>query len=338
MPCAVCFPVSGTEERVMREDLLNELTAEYEAQRARNDREENARRDKIRRDFPDIEKRLLEREGLVFGTIRNILDGNAGAENLTEKMQALNDEIEQMLRENGLPADYLSPVYKCAKCRDTGYTGDPVREPCECLKRAYQQKLRDLIGLGKNAEETFETYNAQIIPEVPVGDSEITQRDLSKIARTCCEKWADSYPEVQSRDMLLTGPSGLGKSFLMHAMAARLIERGINVLMISAYSFLQMARKSHFETEDGVRELMDVPVLMVDDLGSEPLMQNITVEQLFHLINERQRRGLSTVISTNLTLPELKDRYTERIVSRLNDPKNCQIIVLEGRDLRKVER
>ena len=138
--------------------------------------------------------------------------------------------------------------------------------------------------------------------------------------------------------MLLTGPSGLGKSFLMHAMAARLIERGINVLMISAYSFLQMARKSHFEAEDGVRELMDVPVLMVDDLGSEPLMQNITVEQLFHLINERQRRGLSTVISTNLTLPELKDRYTERIVSRLNDPKNCQIIVLEGRDLRKVER
>ena len=79
-------------------------------------------------------------------------------------------------------------------------------------------------------------------------------------------------------------------------------------------------------------------MLMLDDLGSEPLMQNITVEQLFHLVNERQRRGLSTVISTNLTLPELKDRYTERIVSRLNDPKNCQIIVLEGRDLRKAAR
>ena len=79
-------------------------------------------------------------------------------------------------------------------------------------------------------------------------------------------------------------------------------------------------------------------MLMVDDLGSEPLMQNITVEQLFHLINERQRRGLSTVISTNLTLKELRERYTERIASRLNDPKNCEIIILEGRDLRKVER
>ena len=322
----------------MREDLLNELTAEYEEQRARNDREENARRDRIRRDFPDIEKLVLEREGLVFGTIRKILDGNAGAENLTEKMQALNTEIGNMLLEKGLPADYLSPVYKCIKCRDTGYTGNPVREPCDCLKRAYQQKLRDLIGLGRNAEETFETYNAKIIPEVPAGDTGITQRELSEIARTYCEKWADSYPDIQNRDMLLTGPSGLGKSFLMHAMAARLIERGINVLMISAYSFLQMARKSYFEAEDGVKELMQVPVLMLDDLGSEPLMQNITVEQLFHLINERQRRGLSTVISTNLTLKELRERYTERIASRLNDPKNCQMIFLDGQDLRKTER
>ena len=64
----------------MREDLLNELTAEYEEQRARNDREENARRDRIRREFPDIEKLVLEREGLVFGTIRKILDGSAGAD------------------------------------------------------------------------------------------------------------------------------------------------------------------------------------------------------------------------------------------------------------------
>ena len=166
----------------------------------------------------------------------------------------------------------------------------------------------------------------------------MSQRRLSLMARNCCEKWADSYPDVPTRDMLLTGLSGLGKTFLMRAMAARLIERGYSVLLVSAYTFLQMARKSHFEAENGVRELMEVPVLMLDDLGSEPLMQNVTIEQLFYLINERQSRGLSTVISTNLTLKELRERYTERIVSRLNDPKNCTYIKLEGKDLRKTER
>ncbi len=322
----------------MREDLLNELAAEYEAQQVRNDREENHRRERIRREFPDIEKCVRERENIVFGTIRQILDGKAREENLTEKMQALNTEIIRLLEEKGLPCNYLEPVYRCARCRDTGYTGELIREPCECLKQAYQKKLRDLIGLDKNANETFETFNVQIVPEIPIGNSGITQRDIAEFARDRCEKWADRYPDVQKRDILLSGPSGLGKTFLMHAMAARLIERGVNVLMVSAYSFLQMARKSHFEAEDGVKDLMDVPVLMLDDLGSEPLMQNITVEQLFHLINERQRMGLSTVISTNLTLPELKDRYTERIASRLNDPRNCEVIILEGLDLRKVER
>lgn len=322
----------------MREDLLNELMADYETQRARNEREEAARREKIRREYPDIEKKVSQREELIFGTIHRILDGEAKAEDLTAKMEKLNGEIGKLLSEAGLPEDYLAPVYRCAKCKDTGYAGELIKEPCECLKKAYQAKIRDKIGLGKNAGETFETFNEAIIPDQPVGDGGVSQRRLSLMARNCCEKWADSYPNPPTRDMLLTGLSGLGKTFLMRAMAARLIERGYSVLLVSAYTFLQMARKSHFEAENGVRELMEVPVLMLDDLGSEPLMQNVTIEQLFYLINERQSRGLSTVISTNLTLKELRERYTERIVSRLNDPKNCTYIKLEGKDLRKTEK
>ncbi len=321
----------------MREDLLNELKDEYETIRSANEKEEAERRSRINRNYPEIASLVQERENLVFGTIKKILHGTAEAENLPEKMENLNRLIEQKLLKSGLPADYLSPVYRCAVCKDTGYTGEPVREPCECLKKAYQQKIRDRIGLGKNASETFEKYDSSLIPDEPVSNG-VTQRQLTGIARDKCEKWADRYPDVQQRDILLTGGSGLGKTFLMRAMAARLIERGQNVLIVSAYTFLQMARKSHYESENGVQELMEVPVLMVDDLGSEPLMQNITVEQLFFLINERQNRGMSTVISTNLTLQELRERYTERVASRLNNPKNCMILTLAGRDLRKFER
>ena len=322
----------------MREDLLMELEAEYEAQRARNEREETARRERIRREFPAIEAKAESREELIFGTIRRILNRTAGAEDLPAQMEQLNRSIGEMLQAAGLPEDYLGPVYRCPVCRDRGYTGDPVREPCECLKKAYQEKLREKIGLGKNTEETFEKFRAEIIPDTPLAGSGITQRQLTLAARDRCEKWADSWPETKKRDILLTGQSGLGKTFLMRAMAARLIERGANVLIVSAYTFLQMARKSHYEAENGVKELMEVPVLMIDDLGSEPMMQNITVEQLFFLINERQRRGLSTVISTNLTLKELRERYTERIASRLNDPQHCEILILEGKDLRKTGR
>ncbi len=322
----------------MREDLLKELEAEYETRRDRNEREENARREKIRNDYPQIENAVEEREELVFGTIRRILDGKTGTGKLKEDMEKMNARISGLLLENGLPEDYLAPVYSCPFCRDTGYTGDTVRTPCECLKKAYKRKIREQIGLGKTGNESFETYSEDLIPNEPIPGTGLTQRQISRYAREQCEKWADRYPHVQHRDILLTGGSGLGKTFLMHSMAGRLIERGEDVLLVSAYTFLQMARKSHFEAENGVQDLMEVPVLMLDDLGSEPLMQNVTVEQLFHLINERQARGLSTVISTNLTLQELKERYTERIASRLNNPKNCLILTLAGKDLRKLER
>ena len=322
----------------MREDLLNELSADYDAQRARNDREEIARRERIRQEYPAIEQKVREREALIFGTIRKLLDGDAKTEDLSAKMTDLNQAISRMLKEKGLPEDYLEPVFRCAVCKDKGYTGELIREPCRCLKQAYQKKLRERIGLGSNDGETFENFKAEIIPEIPVDDSRITQRALSEYAKKLCEKWADSYPDVPTRDILLTGMSGLGKTFLMHSMAERLIRRGISVLLVSAYSFLQLARKSYFDADDSMKELMEVPVLMLDDLGSEPLMQSITVEQFFQLINERQIHGLSTIISTNLTLKELRERYTERIASRLNDPKNCEIIVLKGKDLRKADR
>ena len=117
-------------------------------------------------------------------------------------------------------------------------------------------------------------------------------------------------------------------------MAARLIERGHQVLLISAYRFLETARRSYFEADGQLEDLIASPVLMLDDLGSEPMMQNITIEQLFNLINERQRRNLATVISTNLNLAELRNRYTERIASRISDRQQCEFLQLRGRDLR----
>ncbi len=322
----------------MREDLIRELEQEYAEQRIRNEQTEAERREEIRNHYPEIQSKVEARESLIFGTLRQILNGATQSADLTGRMKDLNRDIEEMLIAAGLPGDYLSPVFRCPICKDTGYTGETVRTPCECLKKAYQKKLRSVIGLDKSGRETFEKYDSGFIPNEPVGGSGITQRQISDHARKMCESWANQYPDVSFRDILLSGSSGLGKTFLMNAMAERLIERGQNVLLVSAYTFLQMARKSYFESETGVQELMEVPVLMLDDLGSEPLMQNITIEQLYFLVNERQNRGLSTIISTNLTLPELRERYTERIVSRLTDPKQCIVLTLAGQDLRKLDR
>ncbi len=322
----------------MREELLNELEAEYAARRAENEREEMLRAAEIRDKYPEIQRLKDRRQELVRSGIRRIGSGAAADTTvpMSEQMETLNREIRAGLKAAGLPEDYLSPVYRCPLCHDTGYTGEPIRERCSCMKEAYRQKLSKKIGLAGGKAETFETFDLSIIPDVPEEGQRFTQRQLSGGIRDLCEEWADRYPNGKRHTIVLSGKSGLGKTFLMHAMAQRLAERGFNVLMISAFQFLQTARKSFFENDEGMDELIDAPILMLDDVGSEPLMKNITIEALFNLINERQNRGLSTVLSTNLTMEEFRERYSERIASRITDSRTCELFVLRGKDLRKV--
>ena len=271
----------------------------------------------------------------MLGNLRGILAGNTAAADLPEKMAELNADIRTALRDAGLPEDYLAPVYKCPVCRDTGYTGEPVREMCACMKQAYAEKVRGRIGLDGAKAETFKNYDENVIPDGTIDGSRLTQRALTGMARKTCHAWADRWPETASRDMLLTGKSGLGKTFLMRCMANRLIERGYNVLLVSAGRFFQAARNHYFgNDEDELNEMLEADVLMIDDLGTEPMMQNITVEQLFRAINERQNANRPTVISSNLDLGELKMRYTERIMSRMSDPRTCTVVTLAGQDIR----
>ena len=317
----------------MREDLLKELESEYEQIRAANEREEELRREKIRTEEPEIDRLVREREELIFGTLRNILQGSAETGALPDRMEKLLAEIRAKLKEKGYPEDYLAPVYRCPVCRDTGKTGELIKEPCECLKKAYQRKLREKIGLAGDKKETFETFDLNVFPDERIPGQEFTQRGVMRLYRATCEKWANEYPDSAFRDIVLTGGTGLGKTFLLRAMAERMIERDKNVLVISAYRMLDMLRKSYFENDDSAAELLDTEILMIDDLGSEPLMQNVTIEQLFYLLNERQNRGLSTVISTNLDMAKFRERYTERIASRLRDSR-CKVISLLGKDIR----
>ena len=318
----------------MREDLLKELELEYEQIRSENEREEVRRKEQIRRQEPEVDALVREREEMVFGTLRSILKGGADTDGLPEKMEQVSAQIRRKLTEKGYPADYLAPVYRCSICRDTGRTGEPVKEPCICLKKAYQQKLRSRIGLDSQNKETFETFDLNVFPNEKIQGQNFSQRDLMKLHMTTCKKWSDEYPETAYRDLVLTGGTGLGKTFLLHSMAERLIERDINVLLISAYRTLEILRKSYYSNDMESNDLMEAKVLMIDDLGSEPMMQNVTVEQLFNLLNERQNRNLSTVISTNLDMAKFRERYTERIASRLRDSRYCKVLNLLGSDIR----
>ena len=99
---------------------------------------------------------------------------------------------------------------------------------------------------------------------------------------------------------------------------------------------MELARRCHIAAEsDEFDQLLQSDVVLIDDVGSEPMMNNITVVYLYNLIDERQQSGKATVISTNLSVAELQKTYSERIASRLTDQRQSHVIELLGEDIRR---
>lgn len=321
----------------MRNTILQELHAEYEQRQMANQREEAERRRKAEAVCPEIGEVLSARQNLIFDTLRGILEGRATAQDIPAKMDVLNRRLTSLLRQHGFDETYLDPVCRCPVCQDTGYVGEPIREHCECFNQAFYTRMYQRMGLsGASSSQSFETFDLNVFSAEKLPGKTYSQRELMNVIRKTCEDYAEKFPAVPVKDMLLMGQSGLGKTFLMHAMAKALIRRGMNVLLISAYKFLEIARKAYLSgNPEEMSPLMDAEVLLIDDMGVEPLMENITIPQWFNLINERQLGGRGTVISTNLMEDELKRRYTERIASRLMNNAQCRLIQFAGEDIRR---
>lgn len=320
----------------MRKAIMQELLTEYENRRQQNQAEEARRREEAVRACPELGEVIAARQDLIFSGLRGILQGVAAAEDIPARMDVLNRRAASLLKQHGYPETYLDPVYRCPICQDSGYVGDPIREQCECLRTAFYTRLYRQVGLGENAEQSFERFDLSLFSPEKLPGKTYSQQDMMNVFRSKCQDWAEKYPAVPVKDIFMMGLSGLGKTYLMHAMAKVLLQRGFSVMLISAYRFLDTARKAYFSGNSvDMDALMDADVVMIDDMGSEPLMENITISQWFNLINERQQRGKATVISTNLMEDEIRRRYTERIASRLlNNPGQCMLLQFLGDDVR----
>ena len=81
----------------------------------------------------------------------------------------------------------------------------------------------------------------------------------------------------------------------------------------------------------GLPDILDCDLLIIDDLGTE-LINTFTVSQLFYCVNERLNRQKGTIISTNLSLNQMRDEFTERVTSRILSQYRILPLLGEGFD------
>ncbi len=305
---------------------ISDVLAEYSRIRQQNENETNRRRDEVFSSIPALAAINQQLEALLIARPRLRLKGEPDG---STQIAALRAQCTALLTGAGYAADYLSPVYSCPLCRDTGVLADATH--CGCFKKRVLEDKLDAARLTDDAV-SFEKFDLNRFGTEPIENGK-SQRDMMQRIRELCEAYADSFPACSSL-LLLSGSVGLGKTYISKCIMRRVIERGFTAASFTAYRLFSLFHQHRLGEEVDLDPILEVPLLIIDDIGTEPMTKNVTKEYFFDLINERSAAGRKTVIATNLGFHALDERYGERIFSRLMDARFSQKILFKGKDIR----
>lgn len=304
------------------------IEQEYEQRRLQNYRLLKTRQEEVYAKAPEYRELEEKIASLSVAQSKKFLEGDETAiTELKSKIRELKEQKHLAIIRAGLPGDYLDPIYDCPDCKDTGYIGTAK---CHCLKQA----ITDFIYEQSNIKNQLQTENfATLSYEFYQGEDLLRYKN----AVETCHNFVNNF-NSDFHNILLYGTVGTGKSFLSGCIAKELIEKGHTVLYFSATSLFDSLAQTTFdynareERSRLMEDLQECDLLIIDDLGTE-YTNSFTLSQLFSLINERFLRKKSLVISSNLGLEELRDRYSERIFSRLTG-KETSVCKVTGPDIR----
>ena len=242
-------------------------------------------------------------------------DPKAAMDAVRERNLSLQLERRELIAAN-FEEGFLDDAPICDTCGGTGYIGSNM---CECLAELCRQEQKKELTFLSAGQERFDQFRLDYYPDRMDPKLGVNIRTLMEKTYQTCRKYAFSFSE-KSGNLLFSGDTGLGKTFLSACIARTVADNGYSVVYESAgHLFAKLERAKFDPTEENRREAAKYSLcdlLIVDDLGTEMGSQFVT-SALYTLINDRLLERKPTIISTNLTVEDLTRRYSAQIVSRL---------------------
>ena len=241
---------------------------------------------------------------------------------LRENLKKCTEEKENILKKLHFT---MVPNYSCDKCHDTGYIQNGAfSEMCSCMKQKLINEAYQTSNLYTLKNENFEHFNfdyydAKTSPELYA--SELSPRENMQKIVDISKEFIHHFDSEEQKNLLFTGTTGTGKTYLSSCIANEMIQKGYTVLYQTAPILLDSIFESKYDKNSTDKTLyhqfLEVNLLIIDDLGTENLTA-AKFQELFNLLNTRLLKpDTKTVISTNLSLEELRKHYDLRILSRL---------------------
>lgn len=257
---------------------------------------------------------------------------------LSKKNQDIREKKESLMKVHGFPSDYLTNIYECPSCKDTGFVeGDK----CHCFQKTADALFKRKEMLNKLAENAkFSNFNLSYYKEndfhLETGKS---SRETALLVLNQAKDYVKHFKE-RRENLLIYGNTGTGKTFLASCIANALMEEGYSVSFVTAFQLYHLFEKYTFRREEAevfrlaessVSSMVESDLLVIDDIGTEAV-NSFTRTKLYEIINERLSNKRSTIITTNFDLNTIKKTYEERILSRLIG--HYHLMKMTGEDIR----
>ena len=313
---------------MINNSVLKDLLKEYDKKQVAAAYDLENRKKELYAKIPRLREIEIElnKHGIKAAKCILSVNNNSCLEDFQMELENLKKERLEILKKEGKDLSYLSPIYECSKCNDTGFIHENGQSSmCSCLKQNILNIEYNSSNIGNLDRENFKKFNINLYSDEvneQKYNSDISPRENIKIIGKEVKKFIKNFDNPNEKNLLFSGATGLGKTFLSNCIVAELLAQGKTVLYQTAPVMLDSLINELFsKNSDNTlsQNILNVDLLVIDDLGTET-MNSMKFTELYKIINTRllNQNGkiTKTIISTNLDLQGLFRTYDERIVSR----------------------
>ena len=314
------------------------------ARKEREDRQADLRRRLFSQcpELGDIDRQL---KGAILDIISSSLrkgsDPGPALQVIRDKNMDLQQRQTQLLQDLGYPPDALEDVPNCKKCGDSGWVGARM---CDCLQAlCAQEQVKELSKLLDLGEQSFDSFSLDWYSPLPWPGESLSPRENMEFLCELCMNYAQKFGKFYFQNLFLTGNPGLGKTFLSACIARTVAENGFSVVYDTAVNLFAQFEEQKFgkNYEEGkaaqteTRRYLSCDLLILDDLGSE-LTTPFVQSALYSLVNTRLVQNKATIISSNLSMGGVRERYNGQTASRLEG--EYRVLRFYGDDIRLLRK